>query len=141
MPKRLALAGLVISTLAIVMAYGLAFFPGGGGTVAPLLMIFGIAAMTISFMLLGASRTGRRLGILVPAFAVVFVILAGGFALALLLDVDASRLMLGLPTRAAIVIYGVGFLPVFILPFVYAATFEERTLSDEDLKKVREAAE
>lgn len=143
MPRRLALSGLVISTVSIVTAYALAFLPEGAGNAAALLMIFGIAAMAVSLMTLGAVRPGERLGILALAFAFVFVVLMGGFAMALLLpDADgaASRLFLGLPARAAIVIYGIGFLPVLVLPLVYAATFEKRTLTEEDLRRVKEAA-
>lgn len=143
MPRRLALYGLVLSTVSIVAAYGLAFLPGGGGNVAALLMIFGIAAMAVSFMTLGAVRTGEKMGILGFAFAFVFTVLMGGFAIALLLphaDGGATDLFFGLPPRAAIVIYGIGLLPVLVLPFVYAATFEQRTLTESDLDRVREAA-
>ena len=139
--RRFALIGLTLSTLLVVAAYALAFLPGGGGNATALLMIFGIATMTVSIMLLGAAKKERKLGVLVPAFVAVFAIIAGGFTLALLSPADdPSSLLLGLPRRAAIVIYGIGFLPVFILPLAYAATFEERTLSEEDLRKVREKA-
>ena len=143
MSRRLALFGLVMSTVSIVAAYALAFAPGGAGNVAVLLMIFGIATMAVSLMTLGAVRAGEKLGILAVAFAFVFVVLMGGFALALLLpdaDTVATRLFLGLPLRASIVIYGIGFLPVLVLPLIYAATFEARTLTEEDLRRVKEAA-
>jgi hypothetical protein len=70
-------------------------------------------------------------------------VLAVGFGAALLLpasDGALSRLWLGLPARAAIVIYGVGLLPIIILPVAYAMTFEEMTLSAEDLERVRAMA-
>ncbi len=143
MPRRLALFGLVVSTVSIVIAYALAFLPGGAGNVAALLMIFGIATMAVSLMTLGAVRSGEKLGVLALAFGFVFVVLMAGFAIALLLpDADnaATRLFLGLPPRAAIVIYGIGFLPVLVLPLVYAATFEARTLTEEDIRRVKEAA-
>ena len=143
MSRRLALFGLVMSTVSIVAAYALAFAPGGAGNVAVLLMIFGIATMAVSLMTLGAVRAGEKLGILAVAFAFVFVVLMGGFALALLLpdaDTVATGLFLGLPPRASIVIYGIGFLPVLVLPLIYAATFEARTLTEEDLRRVKEAA-
>jgi hypothetical protein len=143
MPRRIALYGLVVSTVSIVLAYALAFAPGGGGNTAPLLMIFGIATMAVSLMTLGAVRTGEKMGILGVALAFVFVVLMGGFVIALLLpDADgaATRLFFGLPPRAAIVIYGIGLLPVLVLPFVYALTFEQRTLTEEDMARVREAA-
>ena len=143
-PRRLALFGLVAATVAIVVAYGLAFLPGGGGDVAALLMIFGIAAMAVSLMILGAVRAGQKLGVLAYAFAFVFLVLMAGFAAVLLMsgpDTATTRLIGGLPPRAAIVIYGIGLLPVFVLPLVYARTFEERTLTEEDLSRVKAAAE
>jgi hypothetical protein len=143
MPRRIALYGLVISTVSVVLAYALAFTRGGGGNTAPLLMVFGIAAMAVSLMTLGAVRAGEKMGILGIALAFVFAVLMGGFALALLLphsDGARTTLFLGLPPRAAIVIYGIGLLPVLVLPFVYALTFEQRTLTEADLKRVKEAA-
>jgi hypothetical protein len=35
------------------------------------------------------------------------------------------------------VIYGVGLLPIIVLPVAYALTFETLTLSAEDLEQVR----
>ena len=37
-------------------------------------------------------------------------------------------------------IYGVGLLPIFVLPIAYALTFETQTLSAEDVERVRELA-
>ncbi len=48
-----------------------------------------------------------------------------------------ARLLLGLPLRAALVLYGVGLLPIVVLPFAYAVTFDDMTLSEEDLARVR----
>jgi len=143
MVKRLALFLLVISTISVVAAYGSAFLPAGAGRGSALLMAFGIAAMAVSLMTLGAVRDGERLGILGFAFGFVFVVLMAGFTAALFLpDADGAltRLWLGLPPRAAIIIYGVGFVPVLVLPFVYARTFESRTLKPEDLEAIRKVA-
>jgi hypothetical protein len=66
-----------------------------------------------------------------------------GFGAALALPATEgplSRLWLGLPARAAIVIYGVGLLPIFVLPIAYALTFETQTLSAEDVERVRKLA-
>ena len=51
-----------------------------------------------------------------------------------------SKLWLGLPARAAVVIYGVGLLPIIVLPVAYAMTFETLTLSSEDVDRVRAVA-
>jgi len=50
----------------------------------------------------------------------------------------ASTLWLGLPLRAAIVIYGIGLMPVVVLPVAYALTFETQTLTADDVERVRE---
>ena len=42
-----------------------------------------------------------------------------------------------MPARAAIVIYGVGLLPIIVLPVAYALTFETQTLSAGDVERVR----
>jgi hypothetical protein len=49
-------------------------------------------------------------------------------------------LYLGLPLRAAIIVYGTGILPTLILPIVYAVTFEKQTLTEADIERVREVA-
>ena len=36
------------------------------------------------------------------------------------------------------VIYGIGLLPIVVLPIAYALTFETQTLSAEDVERVRE---
>jgi hypothetical protein len=94
-------------------------------------------------MILGATRGGRGVGQLKIPFAFVILMLVVGFGAALALPATEgplSRLWLGLPARAAIVIYGVGLLPIFVLPIAYALTFETQTLSAEDLEKVRKLA-
>jgi hypothetical protein len=76
-------------------------------------------------------------------FAFVVLVLVIGFCAALALPATEgplSRLWLGLPARAAIVIYGIGLLPIVVLPVAYALTFETQTLSAEDVERVRELA-
>jgi hypothetical protein len=36
------------------------------------------------------------------------------------------------------VIYGIGLLPIIVLPVAYALTFEAQTLSADDVERVRE---
>lgn len=142
MTKRRALAGLFVSTLLIAAAYASAFLPGDPPRWAPWALAMGTAAMLVSAMALGAARKGGvgRLGF---AFAAVFAVLAGGFGAVLALpatDPLDPTLWLGLPPRAAIVLYGIGLLPLFFLPLSYALTFDEMTLSEADLARVRDAA-
>jgi len=83
------------------------------------------------------------IGSLKYPFAFVVAVLAIGFCAALALPATESafsRLWLGLPARAAIVIYGIGLLPIIVLPVAYALTFEAQTLSAQDVERVRELA-
>lgn len=98
----------------------------------------------VATIALGAARTDRPHGglqRLALPFAAVLLIILGAFAAALLLPAAGEPLLLGLPRRAAIVLYGIGVLPVLILPIAYALTFDELTLTEDDIERVREAAE
>jgi hypothetical protein len=94
-------------------------------------------------MALGAARGARGLGSLKLPFAFVFVVLAMGFCLALAIPVTAGKheaILLGLPLRAAIIVYGIGLLPIVVLPVAYAITFDTQTLNEDDVARVRELA-
>lgn len=139
--QRLSVGALALSTAAIAVAYGAAFLPGGAPPWAAWLLAMAIATCMVAFMALGAARPGRGVGRLRPALAAVFVIVAGCFALALSLPPEriGDALWLGLPRRAAVLLYGIGLLPLLVLPLAYARTFEEQTLSEADLERVRAA--
>ena len=139
MLARLALPGFVLAIIAIAVAYGSAFLPGGAPAWAPWAMALGTALSMASVMALGASRHGRPLGALGWVFAATFLLVAGGFSLALGLpaDIASEPIWLGLPRRAAILVYGIGLLPVFLLPIAYALTFDRMTLSEADLSAFR----
>jgi ABC-type uncharacterized transport system permease subunit len=143
MTRRLALYALIAAVISVAAAYASAFLPGGATNLSAFLMAVGIAMMAVSLMTLGAVREGEKLGSLKWAFAFVFVVFVGGFTAAMILpDTDSamSRLFLGLPARAAIIVYGIGFLPVLVLPFVYASNFEQRTLKPEDIESIKKLA-
>jgi hypothetical protein len=142
MERRYSLAALLAGTLLIAAAYASAFLPGGAPPWAAWLFALGTPLAMVASMALGASGP-RGLGRLKVAFAIVFTILAGGFAAVLALppaDPADPALFLGLPTRAAIVLLGVGLLPLFVLPVAYALTFDDTTLTEGDLERVRAAA-
>ncbi len=95
-------------------------------------------------MILGAARGRRGIGPLKIPFLFVVAVLAIGFCAALALPATEgplSTLWLGLPTRAAVVIYGIGLLPIVVLPVAYALTFDTQTLSAEDVERVRALAQ
>jgi hypothetical protein len=105
-------------------------------------MTIGIAFLCVGFMALGAARPGRSLGPLWIPLGFTFVVLVGGFGLALALpgaEGPATRLVAGLPPRAALVVYGIGLLPALVLPLGYALTFARFTLDAADIERIRAA--
>lgn len=141
--KRAALTALVLSVAAIGFAYASAIVAGGMPTWSAWVMAIATSVAMVATMALGAARTGRvhgGLGRLLLPFGTVLLIMLGAFAAALLLPAAGEPLLLGLPRRAAIVLYGIGILPALILPITYALTFDQLTLTDEDIERVREAA-
>jgi len=142
--RRAALVALVAGMLAIAIGYAGAFFPGGTPVWAPWLLALGIPTTLGAIMILGAARGQTGIGPLKYPFAFVVAALAIGFCAALALpatESPLSKLWLGLPLRAAIVVYGIGLLPIIVLPVAYALTFETQTLSAEDVERVRVLAE
>ena len=141
--RRVACAALVLALSAIAIAYASAFLPAGTPPWAPWLLALGIPVSLGAIMVLGAARGRRGVGRLKIPFALVIVTLAVGFGAALFLPASesaSSTLWLGLPARAAIVIYGIGLFPIVVLPVAYALTFETQTLSAEDIERVRSLA-
>ncbi|HZJ00712.1 MAG TPA: hypothetical protein VFD22_08625 [Gemmatimonadaceae bacterium] len=138
-----ARAVLIVATTAIAIGYASAFARGGAPAWAPWLLAIGIPAALGAIMALGAARGARGLGSLKLPFAFVFVVLAMGFCLALAIPVTAGKheaILLGLPLRAAIIVYGIGLLPIVVLPVAYAITFDTQTLNEDDVARVRELA-
>ena len=139
--RRLALGALIVGIVAIAVGYAAALLPRGTPAWAPWLLALGIPVALGAIMILGAARGRMGIGPLKYPFAFVVAVLAIGFCAALALpatESSLSKLWLGLPARAAIVIYGIGLLPIIVLPVAYALTFETQTLSAEDVERVRE---
>ncbi|MFW6079233.1 MAG: hypothetical protein ACODAE_06415, partial [Gemmatimonadota bacterium] len=142
MVKRAALTTLLLAVAVLALAYASAFLSGGPPRWAVWAFALATPASLVAVMALGAARAGR-LGPLGGAFALVFLLLAGGFALVLLLppeDPTDPVLWLGLPRRAAVLIYGVGLVPLVLVPVAYALTFDSLTLDAEQLERVRRIA-
>jgi len=141
--RRAALIALFIGIAAIAAGYAAAFSRLGTPVWAAWLLALGIPIALGAIMVLGAARGRRGIGQLKVPFAFVVVVLVIGFGAALALPATEgplSTLWLGLPARAAIVIYGVGLLPIVVLPIAYALTFETQTLSAKDVERVRALA-
>lgn len=139
--RTVAFLALVLGTVGIALAYASAFFAPPVSTWGPPVMAVALPLCMVGTMAFGAARSGRSLGRLTWPIGLVFVVVTGGFLLALQLPPDTvdGQYWLGLPRRAAVILYGVGILPLFVLPVAYALTFEALTLSDEDIARVRAA--
>jgi MFS family permease len=132
--------GSLLGALAIALAYAAAFLPEPVASAAPWLMAGGTTLMLVSLIVLGTRRRGRRRHrLLVVGIVALGVVLVAGFGAALLLPPESARspLLLGLPRRAALLIYGIGLLPALFLPLIYALTFEVSVLSKAELAELR----
>lgn len=143
MTKRFALLLFLLAIALIAVAYASAFLPGEPPAWSAWMLAAGTCLSLVAMMVVGAARNGRIGGRLAAAFGLVLLVVGGGFAALLALpaaDPADPTLWLGLPPRAAVLVYGIGMLPFFIVPVAYAWTFDELTLSETDLERVRNAA-
>ena len=144
MTRTIAVSALVVATLMIAAAYASALLRAGGPAAwAPWMFALGVPLAIVAIMVLGAAR-GRRGGVgrLIAPMTFVGLALAIGFGLALALPANegpTSTLVLGLPLRAAVILYGIGLMPIVVLPVAYALTFETQTLNAADIERVRQA--
>lgn len=140
---RVARMGLVASIAAVGLAYGGVLAAGASPGWAPAAVVVGNAGSVVSVMVLATSRGEDGVGRLAWPFAFVFVVLVLGFGAALAMppaEGAGTGLWLGLPPRAAVVLYGVGLTTVLVVPAAYALTFDELALTDEDWRRVRDHA-
>jgi hypothetical protein len=139
--KRTLLRLLVVSCILVALSYA-AVFTGARDAWAPWALAIGANGVIMSLMAIGAVRRDTLPRSLVWTFLGLFVLCAGCFVAALALPAAEGTngpLLLGLPLRTAIVLYGIGVVPIFVLPLAYALTFESSTLSEGDLERVRAA--
>jgi len=142
--RSIAVAVIVLSTVMIAAAYGSALIGADGPAEwAPWAFALGVPGAIVGVMVLGASRgRGGGVGRLIVPMTFVGLALSTGFGLALGLPANegtTSTLVLGLPLRAAIILYGIGLMPIVVLPVAYALTFETQTLNAADIERVRQA--
>ena len=142
--KRLLIRLLAASCGLVAVAYAAMFASASQTSWAPVVLAIGANGVIMTLMAIGAVRHDTMPRSLVWTFIGLFVLCAGAFVVALLMPVQEGTggvLLLGLPLRTAIVLYGVGIVPIAILPLAYALTFESSTLSEGDLERVRAAHE
>lgn len=138
--RRLALASVTFGVILVAAAY-LATWAGRVAGPAVWAMILGIALQLGGMTVLGGSHAGPRRKYVTVAALFLAAVIVIGFGSAVLLPpppTESPSYFLGLPLRAAIVLLGVGILPFFVLPFLYAADFDETGLDDASLDRLRE---
>lgn len=128
-PRDVARWAVVAGTLGVAGAYASAFAPAPIARGGHVLMAIAIPVLLVGVLALGALPAGpvspgsaRRERRLALAFVALALWLAGGFVLALRAAPPASgsALVAGLPWPAAIVLHGVGLVPLVLLPVLFA---------------------
>jgi hypothetical protein len=127
-PKRLAVPCFIVAIALVAIGYATAF------ATAPLIsrfgewcMVFGVAGSAVAALGFFEPRDASRRGVFRAALVLTFVALVAGLGLPLALPRGTAAtegLLLGLPFRAAIVVYVAGMLPLVVLPIAYAYAFE-----------------
>ena len=115
----------VLGSILTAAAYGLG---------SPGMLVAGIAVLLPSLLWLALRRRGLGLAILL---AITLALGLGG-ALVLGSESPDSPLVLGLPRRPALLVYGIGLLPGLIFGILFAVGFEKLVINRERLAELRE---
>lgn len=143
-PGTAALPLVCSGTAAAGAGYLAALLPGPSPVWAAYALSFGIGALLSGLLILGARREGRISPRLAWLFLATGTWVAGGLVLLLALPGSGggdAALFLGLPARAAFLLLGIGLVPGLVIPLAYALVFDGDTLSEDDLRRLRETAE
>jgi hypothetical protein len=141
--RWLGWSGLVGGLLAQCGAYLMAMVLAPEAAPVAWLAVVGIAASLSGTLVIGALRDGQLSRPALLAAIVLFFVPLIGFGAALLLPPETANgpLLLDLPRRAAVVLLGVGVLPLLILPFAYANDPNNAPLDAGALMELRAEAE
>jgi hypothetical protein len=137
--KRSILVLVFLFLVVIAAGYAGTFFAAGW---APWCLAIGTCGALMSLMALGAVRRGRIIPVLWWVFGGMFVFCAGCFCVALAMPANegvGGPLLFGFPLRSTIVLLGVAVVPLLVLPFAWALTFDSAMLSEDDLRRLRDA--
>ncbi len=139
MLKSWILRLVVLSLLTVGAGYAGSF---AAAIWAPWCLAVGTCGTLMSLMALGAVRRGHITPVLRWVFAGMFLWCAGCFCVALALPANegaGGTLLFGFPLRSTIVLLGIAVVPILIFPLAWALTFDSAMLSEDDLKRLREA--
>lgn len=105
----------------------------------PLLFGAGIVFFTVATIAIGALKRGSLGPLRVPLVGLLMLLLISITAVvAMPADTDPSRLILGLPPRVALTLFGVWLAPLPIALLSYLLTFDSFTLTEGDLDQLRD---
>jgi hypothetical protein len=137
--KSIILAVVFLSLLVVAAGYAGSF---AGAAWAPWCLAIGTCGALTSLMALGAVRRGRIAPVLRWIFGGMFVFCTCCFCIPLAMPANEGAggpLLFGFPLRSTIVLLGVAVVPLLVFPFAWALTFDSAMLSEEDLRRLREA--
>jgi hypothetical protein len=137
--KSLVLALVVLSLLVVGAGYAGSFFSAPW---SPWCLAIGTCGALMSMMALGSIRRGKIAPALRWVFVGMFLFCTACFCVALALPANEGAggpLLFNFPLRATIVLLGVAIVPILVMPFAWALTFDSAMLSEDDLIRLREA--
>ncbi len=137
--RRAGVGLLALSSLALLVGYASAWWPSVAPRGVALLFAAATVLQLVAFVLLGARRRDGRLGAGWMA-VVVLVALVGGILITTAAQpgsAEGEALLLGLPRRAAFVLYGVGIAPLLLLAGAFARGFAAWSATDADVARLR----
>ena len=134
---RGAVGGIFVGALAILVAYASAWF--GIPTWGAWSMIVGSALCMSGATAMGAANSHVRPARVAIAASFLFVVIVVGFGAPFFWPVVSPEtpLMFGLPLPVAIELFGVGLLPIMVLPILFAVEFKADGLDDVALAELR----
>lgn len=135
----IAFSALLLGLLLAAAAYAGAFVVGSAPEWSGWAMA-GALVLTLPATLAIGGRPRGGGGMVVGVAWLLAVVLAAGFALAFGLPAEDATTALwgGLPPRAAVIVYGIGLLPLLFLPWAYARDCARRDLDAETVTALAE---
>lgn len=135
----IALGALILGLLLAALAYVGAFVAGAAPEWSGWAMAVALVLTLPATLALGGHRSGGGTTVTRAAWLLA-VVLAAGFALAFVLPVEDATTALwgGLPPRAAVIVYGIGLLPLLFLPWAYARDCGRHDLDAATVKALAE---
>jgi hypothetical protein len=116
---------LALGAVVIGAAYAATIGAGGAQAWAPWFVALGCSTCAVGLFVVGAASRGPVQPLIGWLLVALFLVIFGAFGAALSMRVPdgaTERIVLGLPLRLAIVFYGIGLLPLVVLPVTFAMT-------------------